>query len=301
MKRILLIFLLIACGASLLSASPIWNSRRGSAFYIYYHPADARNVDGLVKVLEKTLPDMQRQLYYYFESPVSIYISATQEEFDQVTGGKLPAWSQGVSFPENQTIVLKSPAFSLDEKTFHLTGAHEMVHLLVARMAGTNVPRWLNEGLALLLSGEGPGKPLMPLSRALWSGRSIPLENVELVDSYSHNQAELAYLESYNAAEFFVKQYGWEAVRRVLADLSKGQYWNDALSHEIQVDQAGFEALWRVNLEKSYRWMILLDVQIYVFLGITLLVVVVGIVLLRRRRKVYKQWEMEDATGSGTL
>lgn len=276
-----------------------WKERTGTGFSVYFHAGDETNVDGLTRALQQAMPGMQEKLGTALTQPARIYLADSQAEFDRITGGQLPAWSQGVSFPETESIVLKSPQFSHDIATFHTTAVHEMAHLLISRKAGAEVPRWLTEGLALMLSGEGPGKPLLPLSRAIWSGKLLSLEEVERVDAFTHPNAELAYVESYNAVEFLVKQYGWDGVQRILEDMGTGHSFNEALFRETELDQSGFEAAWRDQLQKSYRWMILLDAQTMVFIGMTIMVLVVGVIALRRRRKIYRQWEAEDESDQG--
>ncbi|RJP74699.1 MAG: hypothetical protein C4524_12560 [Candidatus Zixiibacteriota bacterium] len=278
-----------------------WRVRGTDQVVVHFHSGDEPDVEGLIQAVEQALPTMEARLGVTLEQPAYIYLAASQQEFDRLTGGKLPVWSQGVSFPESGAIVLKSPQFSRDREGSRMTTRHELVHILISRKAGTSVPRWLNEGLALMLSGEGEDKPLMPLSRSLWSGGLLSLESIERVDAFPHATAELAYLQSYHATQFLVKQHGWEALRRMLDDLKQGRYWEDALFNETEMDQAGFEAAWRADLESSYRWIILLDLDIILFSGVAIMLIVGAILMVRRRRKIYRQWEAEDGAQEGNF
>jgi hypothetical protein len=293
MSKWLAVILWALSAFTVFSQTIVWKGKAGAGFIVHFHSGDETNVAELIQRIEKALPELQDQLGSTLTQPARIYLASSQGEFDQITHGQLPSWSQGVSYPESGAIVLKSPQFSHDIAIFQTTAIHELAHLLIAVKAGTAVPRWLTEGLALMLSGEGPGKPLLPISRALWASKLLSLEDVENVDSYSHNEAELAYVESYNAVEFLIKCYGWETLRRILGDMGAGHSWNDALSAQTGLDQAGFEADWRTNLQKSYRWMILLDAQTLVFGGMTALVLIVGVMAWQRRRRIYRQWEAD--------
>jgi uncharacterized membrane protein len=299
MRRLILILLLILGTAALAQPVEGWKERGNDQFRVYHHPEEAINVSELLEELERIKPELEKRLEVTFPGPPRIFVVSSQEEFDRATAGRLPAWSQGVSFPMNGTIVLKSPSFSEGIETFHRTAAHELVHLMLGVKAGSGIPRWLNEGLAQLLSGEGPGKPRVRLSRALWSGKLLPLSSIEAVDSFPHSQADLAYLQSYSATEYLLKQYGWEVLRESLVKLGQGIYWDEALFETIEIDQAGFQAAWLASLETSHRWLILLDLHLYLFAGATLLVIWSGVAIIRRRRKIYRQWEAEDSHEQG--
>lgn len=299
MKRALIAPIVLSVALSVSAQPSVWREKGNERVKVFYHPGDLENVAELIQAVDRALPDLEAKLGASLHSPARIYLVSSQDEFDGVTGGTLPLWSQGVSFAENGSVVLKSPRFSHDIETLHQTAIHELAHVLIARKAGSSVPRWLNEGLALMLSGEGAGKPLMPLSRALWSGTVMPLSEVEQVDAFAHPKAELAYLESYHAVEFLVNQHGWETLRRVLTAMRQGLSWEDALYRETALDQAGFEAAWRDHLAKSYRWMFLLNVQTILFLGALGLVVVAFIAMLRRRRKIYQKWAAEEGPTQG--
>lgn len=283
----------ISCSPAF-SQSGRWNKARNFQFNIYYHFEDRENISGLQDYLTTAFPDIEARLGVTLPYNPQIFLVTSQEEFDQITGGSLPNWSQGVSFPQKGVIVLKSPSFSHDIDTFHRTAVHELTHIMIAVKAGMGIPRWFNEGLAQILSGEGQGKEKMPISRALWSGKLIPLMSVENVDRFPRAQADLAYLQSYHAAEFLLKQHGWETIRQLLQELGAGKAWEEALFNNIEMDQAGLEAEWLSDLGKSYRWVILLDTQIYLFIGATILVLFAGVAMIRRRRKIYKRWEEEE-------
>jgi hypothetical protein len=294
MVRILTYAFLLAALFSRVEAEP-WKSKGNTSVMIFYHIGDEENVLGLLDIIPKYLPEFESKLGVVLPYTPRIYVTSSQKEFDRITGERLPSWSHGVSSAQSGSVILKSPAFARDIATFNRTALHEIVHLLVGQKAGNSVPRWLNEGLAQLLSEEAQGKPLLPLSRALWAGKLIPLEALEGVDHFTPSEAELAYLESFHAADFLIRQYGWASLRNILNGLAQGGSWDEVLYQVIDTDQAGFEAAWRNALERSYRWIILMDVQLYLFAGATLLILLAGVVMMRRRRRTFKRWEEEES------
>jgi hypothetical protein len=278
-----------------------WREKGDERAIILYHFGDEQNVAALQGEIARALPPLESKLAVKLPFPARIYLASSDDEFNRITGHSLPAWSQGVSFPENGSIILKSPRFSKDVGVLHQTAVHELVHLLISLKAGSSVPRWLNEGIALMLSGEGAGKPLLPLSRALWGGKVIPLHEIEQVDLMTHEQAQLAYLESYHAAQFLVQQFDWERLNETLAAMKQGTPWEEALFARTSLDGAGFEAEWRRYLEDSYRWMFLLNAQNMIYFSFVALVIVAYIAMRRRRRRTLRKWQAEEASQQGIL
>jgi hypothetical protein len=298
--RLFLIYLLVS---PVVRAAPAesWQERSNDDVRIFFHPGEGENVSGMLETFSRTIPDLEEKLGVSLPYVPQIYVVTSQEEFDTVTRGSLPPWSHGVSFPRGGQIVLKSPSFAKDIATFNRTAVHELVHLMIGVRTGNNVPRWLNEGLAQMLSGEAQDETLMPLSRALWAGKIIPLDLIEGVDRFTHKEAELAYLQSFHAADFLVRIFGWETLRELLTYLGQGKTWDDALFTVIELDHAGFEAAWLEEVKQSHRWMILMDAPFYVFMGATVLVLLAGIAVIRRRRQIYRKWEAEDGPYSATM
>jgi hypothetical protein len=86
-------------------------------------------------------------------SPVRVRICADMETYRKRTGR--PWYLAAVVLGDE---IVTQPARSL-VKLDDLEGtlAHELVHLLVRRVAGRNCPRWLDEGLAQWLAGQKSG------------------------------------------------------------------------------------------------------------------------------------------------
>jgi hypothetical protein len=102
---------------------------------------------------------------------------------------------------------------------------HEYVHAVIAAQGGSAVfPSWLNEGMAEYFEALALGRRgLAPsqrayLARAAASGAWIPLLDLSRPFSMAHltdAQAGLAYLASFGAVDFLVRQGGMRELRRL--------------------------------------------------------------------------------------
>jgi len=130
----------------------------------------------------------------------------TEQQFRDLT--RAPSWSGGQYDGRIRIPVagaLKQP--ELFEKVL----THELVHAIVAGIAPSGVPSWLNEGLAQYFDGSDPG----PAQRRMKAfGRPIPLERLEAgFGSLDASAAQVAYDESLLAVRIIADHPGFSWIR----------------------------------------------------------------------------------------
>lgn len=126
-------------------------------------PAD--DVARLAGALERDLTATERILGAEFERAPTVYVFATRASFafalergfGQSAGeaGMLAAGNGGVAFPKQAAIAVNWEAVRADASLSLMR--HELTHVLVHQLAGTDtdLPAWLDEGLATLAERDG--------------------------------------------------------------------------------------------------------------------------------------------------
>jgi len=163
--------------------------------------------------------------------PVRIEVASSEPAFRRVQPGgrRVPAWAAGVAYPEYGLIVIKSPRLIPEMDLDTLLG-HELAHLILEGLFKDRpVPVWLEEALAMRLSGEFAWSRRVDMARAVMAKRFIPLD--ELVERFPYDRygAETAYAESYYFLSFLESRYGAEACRRLIQNLGLGIGLDNAL------------------------------------------------------------------------
>ena len=93
-----------------------WQVKESSAAKVHYRRGEAENANLVLASVEDNLAEVTEKLEVRLPYKPQIYLTTSQAEFDRITGGFLPEWSQGVSSARTGTIILKSPETCLNEK-----------------------------------------------------------------------------------------------------------------------------------------------------------------------------------------
>ena len=125
--------------------------------------------------------------------------------------------------------------------------SHEFTHILVAEAAGpfvTNVPAWLNEGLAEFGNVDPTPVYDRALAYAVYTRRLKPLwhlhdlggESDDILIGYGHGLSVVRYL---------IAIYGEEKIAELLQQFRKGLNTDQALRATYNFDQRDLDAEWR--------------------------------------------------------
>lgn len=137
----------------------------------------------------------------------------TEQQFRDVT--RAPSWSGG---QYDGRIRLPVAGASQQPALFERVLTHELTHAIVAGIAPTGVPGWLNEGLAQYFDGTDANVARRRMKAA---GRSIPLKQLEgSFGRMSAADAQVAYDESLLAVSVIAERpgFGWTRLLHALAD-----------------------------------------------------------------------------------
>lgn len=216
----------------------------------------------------------------------------TDKPLDRLFG--LPEWGGGGALGADTIVVSirNRPFLDLSPGRVAL---HEMVHIALKRAyPSVLLPRWLHEGLAMLLSGEIAMEEHVTVSRAIFSGGLIPLSSIDSVNLFPAFRADLAYCESHLAAGFLVRRYGLKAMAELLEaaqserDFAKGFY--DV--YGLTLPEA--EKMIHEDMIDRYR-LVFLFADTYLFWIGTALLFVAGVAAVRiRNRRRLKEMEKDE-------
>ena len=188
------------------------------------------------------------QLGRELEAPVQAFIYETSAD---VRGAILfaQAWTGGLAFPSQNILLI-----TVDPDDFErdLPGlVHELAHLLVGEVTFNcfgDLPRWLDEGLAVYSEGGPPEFQRVALQEAIDNRELISLRSLNSSFPASDTGATLSYALSWSLVDYMITAYGWPRMQELLAVFSEGSTYEAAVEQVYGLDLDSLEDGWHSSL-----------------------------------------------------
>ena len=226
-----------------------WHSLSSEKVILYYYGRSQSLAETLLQRAEEAIARLGDEIGISVEKPVRIYLYQNQQDM-QIA---LPVRSEGfdsriltlgVAVSEDTLLLLGS------HRDVEQTLAHEISHLIVGMATDnpyTELPRWLDEGLAMYAEGSLPLDNRRALERAISDDRLLSIRSMS---SYSGqaSQVDLFYGQAYSVVDFLLREYGREKMQALLDVFAHGALQEDALQQVYGFGLDELDARWRQSL-----------------------------------------------------
>jgi hypothetical protein len=227
---------------------------------------------------------------------VNVYLAPDPLRWDSLTGGRAPEWGAGVAFPQRDVIVI--PGYVSERGGTHTLPQvvrHELAHIALQRaLPGVSIPRWFNEGYATWVAGQFDADAGWLLRLAFLTNRAPPLDSITLDWPLLQADARLAYLLSASAVRYLYSLGPPQSFQRFLQELAVHGDFERGLREVYIVSSAQLERLWRKHVRRNYGWLQLLAQSMFVWLVITVLVMIMFVIRRRRDRRRFADMQARE-------
>jgi hypothetical protein len=276
-----------------------FNSYDGGWITFVYHPSIRERVQPLIEDAAATRTQLTEWLGQPVLSEVRVAVARTPGEMATLApvNAPYPDYAAGVAYPEIGLVLLTvKPVHPTSQHDLNEVFRHELAHVaLEDAIGGHAVPRWFNEGFAVLASGETSFVRMQTLATATMSDNLLPLAQMERTFPADENQANIAYAQAADVVRFLVRREEQHRFRGLVSRLRDGETMDAALLNSYGEETATLEGEWREDVARRYTfWPVLMSGGI-IWIG-TLGLFVVG--WRKKRRKsaaTLARWEREEA------
>jgi hypothetical protein len=209
-----------------------YDDARTANFVVLFDGYEHEEMKGAVlDILKDANAAIGKQLNHFPAEPISV-ILYTGKDFSEVTNA--PGWAGGMFGKADGKIRVPVHGAEGQEQALRRVLTHEYVHALLFSLAPAS-PMWLQEGLAQHLSGD----------EGVSVAQLIPLGMLEKGFPSETRPAYVAYMESLQAVQDLVDEYGMARLRRLLAGLGAGGNLETAFSAAYGQPFSRWAAEWR--------------------------------------------------------
>jgi hypothetical protein len=170
------------------------------------------------------------------------------------------------------------------------------VHVLIGQNVHRpqDLPKWFNEGMALIYAGDAEFSRGETLSRAMLTNELIPLNEIDYVLQFQQAKARLAYEQSYAFTFFLIDTFDEYRLLDLLKDLQAGSSFEQAFVSVYGSPLFELELQWFEYLQDRYRWRFLQNFDTLLWIFIPVLFILAFIAIKLRNRRTVKRWDQED-------
>lgn len=262
-------------------------------FVVDFHPDDRGAAEDALTYLTRARAEFEARLPLG-EEPVQVRVAHNMNEFLGLSGMYAHVGVNGVTRADQSVIALKSPRLRSIEDDYRGTVRHELVHVLLYRNTDTaRLPRWLNEGICMMLANEIRWQSTIQVARMHLTGQIIPLESLDraFLAPGSDRQFGDAYAQALSMTRHLHNELGeevfWKVVQAMKTD-SFGTALADAGLPMNEFWQNFSRGLWGLTLVTTVRtgsfWGLIAGLSIITFA-----------VRYARNRRIMRRWDEEEA------
>ncbi|MBN1374717.1 MAG: peptidase MA domain-containing protein [Dehalococcoidia bacterium] len=229
-----------------------WQKITDNMITILWYKGSRSFADELLKAAVEARARLEADAGVILDKPISIYIYGNYRDLR----GALVApeeWTGGVAYAGFNIISIGISTNNLDWGKQAV--AHEMGHLITHQVTaspfGSNIPPWLDEGLAQLAEGHQLNSNLGELQKAAEEGTLVTLKSLSSPFSADPIEAYYSYAKSLSVIEYLTSNFDKSKINDLLIQFNNGTPMDSALMNVYVFDLNGLDAVWTDWLMKQ--------------------------------------------------
>jgi hypothetical protein len=235
-----------------------FNTYDGGWIKFVYHPSIRERVQPLIADAANARTALTEWVGQPVLSEVRVVVARTPGEMAMLAppNAPYPDYAAGVAYPEIGLVLLTiKPVHPNSQQDLGEVFRHELAHVaLEDAVSGRPIPRWFNEGFAVVASGETAFPRMGTLFSATVSDNLLSLSQLERSFPMQEWEAEIAYAEAADVVRFLIRREEKHRFRGLISRLRDGESMDTALLNSYGAETATLESEWRNDISKRYTF-----------------------------------------------
>ncbi|HXK17246.1 MAG TPA: peptidase MA family metallohydrolase, partial [Polyangiaceae bacterium] len=235
-----------------------YNTYDGGWIKFVYHPSIRERVQLLIVDAAATRTALTEWVGQPVLSEVRVVVARTPGEMAMLApaNAPFPEWAAGVAYPEVRLVLLTVlPVHPSAPHDLAEVFRHELAHVaLEDAVNGRPIPRWFNEGFAVMASGETAFPRITTLWSATVSDHLLSLSELDRSFPSKEWDAQVAYAEAADVVRFLVRREEKHRFRGLVSRLRDGETMDSALFNSYGEQTSTLESEWHDDVAKRYTF-----------------------------------------------
>ncbi len=225
-----------------------WQEYTSQSLTIHWYDGSVEFAEILSLAGETVIQELFSTYGAVIEDHIDIYIYSDAKSMQQNTLFS-PDWSGGIAFASHRTVLagVSPDSISWGKEVV----AHELTHVLIGLQTFscvTNIPIWLNEGLAMYaesIVGTSHDYEQAVLEQAISENKLFSVKEISSIFSNDPDLAYLSYAQSFSLVNYLIEVYGQPQLIELLAQFKTGASQDSALEEVYGLNQVSLDRAWR--------------------------------------------------------
>lgn len=225
-----------------------WQTVAKNGVELYWYEGDLDFAAQLLDAAQGAVSRLSSGVGLPPDFAVKVFVYAGQRDLLSALRPSVQEWTGGQAFVDQGIVVaaIEPSRAGLDYGVRVIP--HELTHVAVHALTKNpygDIPRWLDEGLAVYAEGEPDEEDERVLAAAIRDNKMISVQSLSANFPADPDLARLSYAESASLVRFIIDHYGPDRLQELLAVFQEGATYDDALTRALGVDTDGLEEEWR--------------------------------------------------------
>jgi hypothetical protein len=229
-----------------------WKTLEQGKVSLRWYSGDNTFAQSLMKTAQDSLVKLSKDTGAIPDKTINIYIYANSNDLQ---GSMIypQEWTGGVAFTSYNIIAIGINPSQLIWGQGAMT--HELTHMAINQVVFnpySDLPVWLNEGLAMYSEGTLSPQYTDPLKKAVNENSLLTVRTICSPFSSYTDKSLLSYAESFSLVDYLIYKFGSEKMSSLLGAFKQGSTYDNAFKSVYGFDLDGLNAQWLPWIQSQY-------------------------------------------------